>query len=83
MADINGLSLLANQQQQIIDQYRTGIYTLELQQNLIIKMLEEKGIFAKEEFAKRWPLYLKNDIGVTGPDGQMDGILKISFYNNN
>ena len=83
MADINGLSLLANQQQQIIDQYRTGIYTLELQQNLIIKMLEEKGIFAKEEFAKRWPLYLKNDIGVMGPDGQMDGILKISFYNNN
>ena len=42
--------------------------------------MEEKGIFAKEEFDKRWPLYLKNDIGMVGPDGIMEGSLCIKFY---
>jgi flagellar biosynthesis/type III secretory pathway protein FliH len=69
-----------NQQQQIIDQYRAAIYNLELKFDLLIKMFEEKGIMAKEEFGKRWPLYLKNEIGVIGPEGRMEGSLKVSFY---
>lgn len=43
-------------------------------------MMEEKGVFAEGEFDKRWPLYLKNDIGMVGPDGMMEGSLKIHFY---
>jgi hypothetical protein len=35
---------------------------------------------AKEELARRWPLYLKNDVGVLGPEGKMEGSLKVSFY---
>jgi hypothetical protein len=68
------------QQGQILDQYRVNIYTEELKFGLLIKMLEEKGIFAQGEFDKRWPLYLKNDVGVVGPDGLMEGSLKVHFY---
>jgi len=71
-----------SQQQQILDQYRISIYNLELKFDLLIKMMEEKGIMAKEEFAKRWPLYLKNDIGVLNAGGHMEGSLKVSFYGN-
>jgi len=74
------LSLRSNQQSQILDQYRVSIYTLELKVNLLNKLLEEKGTFLKGEFEKRWPLYLKNEIGVQGPDGRMDGSLKVYFY---
>ena len=69
--------------QQVIDQYRSSIYNLELKNDLLIKMLEEKGIMAKEEFGKRWPLYLKNDVGIIGPQGKMDGEMKVTFYGEN
>lgn len=81
MADsIENIVLRLQQQNQIIEQYRTFIYTLELRQNLFIKMLEEKGICAVGEFEKRWPLYLRNDVGVLGQDGLMLGELKISVF---
>jgi hypothetical protein len=69
-----------SQQQQILDQYRVAIYNLELKNELLVKMLEEKGIMAKNELNQRWPLYLKNDIGVIGPDGKMEGNLKVTIY---
>jgi len=75
------LSLRLAQQGQIIDQYRMNIYNIELRMSLLIKMLEEKGTFIKEEFEKRWPVFLKNDVGVTGPDGIMEGSLRVKFYN--
>lgn len=69
-----------NQHQQIIEQYRSSIYTLELKFDLFVKMFEEKGLFAKDEFNKRWPLYLQNDVGVMGPDGKINGSLKVTMY---
>ena len=72
--------LIANQHQQVIDQYRVAIYNSELRINLLIKMLEEKGVMVKEELNQRWPLYLKNDIGVLGPNGRMEGELKVTMY---
>jgi uncharacterized protein involved in type VI secretion and phage assembly len=70
-----------NQFQQITDQYRVNIYNLELKFDLLIRMLEEKGLMAKDEFNKRWPIHLKNDIGVIGPSGKMDnGELKVTIY---
>jgi len=74
--------LTFNQQQQILDQYRVNIYTLELKVDLLIKMMEEKGVWAKDEFNKRWPLYLKNDVGIIGQDGKMQGEMKVTFYGN-
>jgi hypothetical protein len=53
---------------------------MELRFNLIVKILEEKGIILQGEFDKRWPVFLKNDIGVPGSDGLMEGSLKVSFY---
>jgi hypothetical protein len=83
MAEDNKLLILkTDQQSQILDQYRGNIYNLELRQSLIVKMMEEKGIFASGEFEKRWPLFLKNDIGMIGPDGIMEGSLRIKFYGN-
>ena len=82
MADpnIELTSLRINQQQQVLEQYRVNIYNMELRFKLLNQMLEEKGIMAKDEFEKRWPLYLKNDIGVLGPNGQMEGSLKVTMY---
>lgn len=82
MADpnIDVLNLRANQAQQQLDQYRVNIYNLELRFELLNRMLEEKGIFAKEEFKTRWPLYLKNDVGSVGADGVMPGELMVTFY---
>lgn len=74
------MSLKVNQITQIIDQYRLNIYNLELKNALLIKMMEEKGLFANEEFGRRWPVYLKNDVGVQGPDGVMQGTLRVTFY---
>lgn len=74
------LTLRQAQQAQILDQYRASIYNLELRFGLLIKMLEEKGVLAGGEYDKRWPLYLKNDVGVLGPDGIMEGSLRITFY---
>lgn len=74
------LSLRSAQQNQILDQQRVSMYNLDLRLNLIIKLLEEKGIFVSGEFDKRWPLFLKNDIGAIGPDGIMEGSLKVHFY---
>jgi hypothetical protein len=76
--DINSLKF--NQQQQILDQYRMNIYNSDLKFNLLLKMMEEKGLMAKDEFNKRWPLYLKSDVGVIDESGRMKGELKISFY---
>ena len=64
----------------IIEEYRTQIYTLELNNRLLIKMLEEKCIMAKEEMATRWPLWMENDVGVIGSNGKMKGELQVHFY---
>ena len=79
--NIEVLSLRANQHDMILDQYRSNIYTMELKFNLLIKMMEEKGFLALEEFDKRWPIYLKNDVGIIGSDGVMEGTLAVRFYN--
>jgi hypothetical protein len=79
--DTELLNLRLSQQTQILDQYRLNLYNMELKIGLIVKMMEEKGVFALGEFDKRWPLFLKNDVGVLGPDGVMEGDIKISFYN--
>lgn len=73
---------LLNQIQQICEAYRQSIYVLELQKNLLIKMLEEQGTMAKSAFETRWPIYLENDIGVAGKDGKMKGEMKVTFYDN-
>jgi len=78
--DLERLNLRTTQQSQILDQYRMNIYNMELRTNLVIKMMEEKGVFAAGEFDKRWPLYLSNDIGAIGPNGVMDGSLRVKFY---
>lgn len=84
MADnINMLNLKVNQQNQLLDQYRMNIYNLELRLKLITKILEEKGTFFPDEFEKRWPIFLKNDIGVMGQDGKMEGSCKVRFYGIN
>jgi hypothetical protein len=78
--EIETNNLRFTQIQQTIEQYRSNIFNLELRSNLLTKMMEEKGLFAKDEFQKRWPLYLRNDVGVPGPNGIMDGEPKITFY---
>jgi len=77
---VESLSIRTAQMSQIMDEYRVTIYTMEQKQALLVKMLEEKGMMAKDEFNKRWPIYLKNDIGILGPDGVMDGSVKITQY---
>lgn len=77
---VESLSIRTAQMAQILDEYRVTIYTMEQKQALLVKMLEEKGMMAKDEFNKRWPIYLKNDIGILGPDGVMDGSVKITQY---
>jgi hypothetical protein len=77
------VQLIINQQQQIVEQYRVSIFNSELQIKLLIKLLEEKGTLVKDEFNQRWPMYLKNDIGVIGPDGRMEGTLKVTMYDGN
>lgn len=74
------LSLKTNQLAQVQDQYRMDIYNIQLKQDLLIKMLEEKGVMAKDELDRRWPLYLKNEIGVIGPDGLMEGSCSVKLY---
>jgi hypothetical protein len=74
------LSLKTNQLSQVQEQARSEIYNLQLKTDLLIKMLEEKGLMAEGEFNKRWPLYLKNNIGAIGPDGLMEGTCKVAFY---
>jgi len=74
------LSLRSAQQNQILDQYRVTMYNQDLRFSLMVKLLEEKGIFVPGEFDNRWPLFLKNDIGAIGPDGIMEGTLKVYFY---
>lgn len=81
MADnLDTLSLKTNQMMGILDQYRMNLFNQDLRLNLLVKMLEEKGIFAKEEYAKRWPIFLKNDVGVVGQDNMMEGSLKVTHY---
>lgn len=81
MADsLELMNLKIAQQGLTVEQYRVNIYNIELKLDLLLKMLEEKGIFAKDEYNRRWPLYLKNDVGVIGPDGIMEGSCRIHFY---
>ena len=81
MADNTELmNLRVNQQTQILEENRMAMYTHELRTALLIKMLEEKGVLVPGEFDKRWPLYLKNDVGAMGPGGVMEGSLKIAKY---
>jgi hypothetical protein len=77
---IESLALRMGQQNQIIDEYRVALFTMEQKLILLVKMMEEKGFMAKGEFDKRWPVYLKNDVGVIGPDGVMEGSLKVSLF---
>lgn len=77
---VDSLSLKIGQLIQINDQARYELYHMEIKFNLLIKMLEEKGLMASGEFDKRWPLYLKNDVGALGPDGIMEGSCSIKFY---
>jgi hypothetical protein len=76
----DSLALRISQATQILDEYRVSLFNLNERVTLLTKMLEEKGIMAKDEFGKRWPLHLKNDVGVQGPDGLMDGSVKVVFY---
>ena len=77
---VDNISLKIGQLAQVQDQFRIESYNLQLKVDLLTRMLEEKGILAQGEFDKRWPLYLKNDIGVLGPDGVMEGSLRVNFY---
>lgn len=81
--DIERLNLRTTQQSQILDQYRSNIYNLDLRFGLLLKMLEEKGVLSPGEFEKRWPLYLSNDIGAIGPDGIMEGSCRVTLYGCN
>jgi hypothetical protein len=78
--NLETLSLRTAQQGQILEQYRSSMFQSELQFKLLLKMLEEKGIFAKGEFDTRWPLYLKNDVGVLDQNGTMEGSTKVTMY---
>ena len=77
---IDTLSLRSSQQAQILDEYRVAIFTLEQKFALLVRMIEERGFMAKGEFDKRWPICLRNDIGVLGPDGVMEGSLTVRRY---
>lgn len=74
------MSLRLGQQGQILEQYRAESYNASLRFTLLLKMLEEKGVMVKGEFDTRWPLYLKNDVGVIGPDGVMEGSIRVTIY---
>jgi hypothetical protein len=74
------LNLKVAQISTVLEQYRINIYNLELRFALLAKILEEKGIMVSEEFEKRWPLYLKNTVGIVGENGIMEGSLKIHFW---
>jgi hypothetical protein len=76
--EITGLKI--SQLNGIVEQYRMNIYNLELKFALLMKMLEEKSIFMTDELEKRWPLYMKNNVGVVGPDGIMEGSLVVKFF---
>ena len=79
--EIDGnVALTMSYQKQLIDKMRLNAYHTELKFNLLMKILEEKSILAGQELDKRWPLYLKNDIGAIGPDGVMAGSLKVTFF---
>lgn len=76
------LNLKIAQLSQVIEQYRVSMYNDELRLGLLLKIIEEKGLIAPGEFDKRWPLYLRNDIGVPDQNGNMEGSLKIKIYEN-
>lgn len=65
---------------QLIDKMRIQQYNMELKQQLLIKMLEERKILADNELDRRWPQYLISDIGALGPEGKMEGVLKVTFF---
>ena len=77
---IDVLSLRTAQQNQILKQFRASTYNDELRFSLLLKILEEKKILVPGEFDNRWPMYLKNEVGVVGPDGVMEGNLIVHWY---
>ena len=77
---IEVLSLKSGQLSQIQDQFRVELYNTQLKFDLLLKIMEEKGTMVADEFNKRWPLYLKNNVGVMGPNGMMEGSLSVKFY---
>jgi len=74
------IGLKIAQLSQIVEQYRSNMYTTELRFNLLLKMLEEKGMFLAGELDKRWPQYLQKEIGVPDQNGMMEGTLKCHLY---
>ena len=80
MAEAN-VALNLSYHKQLVDRLRIQNYHQDLRIKLLVKMLEEKGIMASDELEKRWPLYLKKDIGAVGQDGIMEGTLKVTFFN--
>ena len=78
--NIELLSLRINQQTQVLEENRMAMYNQELRLALLIKILEEKGVLVAGEFDKRWPLYLKNDVGAMGPGNIMEGTLRVSKF---
>ena len=79
-SNVDLLNLRTAQQGQILEEYRSNIFHIELKINLVIKLLEEKGVLLKNEFDQRWPQYLRNDVGTVGPEGRMEGTLKVTMY---
>lgn len=79
-AEIMNIKMAIGQINQVLEQYRSSIYNMELRMELLVKMLGEKGVMATGEFDTRWPQFLKNDVGVVGQDGVMQGSLKTTFY---
>jgi hypothetical protein len=74
------INLKIGQMNQVMQEYRTNSYNHELKSALLIKLLEEKGVLSKGELDSRWPLFLKNEVGVLENDGVMAGTLKVTFY---
>jgi len=79
--DKNKIVMSMSYHKQLLDRQRIQVYNNQIKFQLLVKMLEEKGVMAPGELEKRWPLYLKNDIGAVGPDKVMAGSLKVTFYN--
>jgi len=75
------VALTFSYHKQLIDRLRNSTNEDDLKLSLLIKMLEEKGVIAVGEVDKRWPQYLKHDVGAIGPDGKMSGTLSVRFYN--
>jgi predicted transcriptional regulator YheO len=82
-SEIEQANLRFTQISQTENQTRQEMFNTQTRFDLLVRMLEEKGIMANGEFQKRWPLYLKNVVGVADSDGIMrPGKPKVTFYGN-